>query len=145
MPNRARKTYSRRRNLTAESFHGLLAFLDPDPSRAAEKYEKVREKLTRFFEWKGCIPGEDYTDETFDRVARRLEAGLEATPPNPYVFFHGFALNVIRERWRKAENDPRPLTAISDISSATSFSTEHDQLEKEKRLGCLHDCIDRLT
>src|SRR5262245_58475139 len=42
-------------NLNEESFRRLLAFVDSDSQRAGEGYEKVREKLTRFFEWNGCI------------------------------------------------------------------------------------------
>src|SRR5215472_9175796 len=88
-------------DLTEQSFRALLEFLDPDRHLAAERYQKIREKLVRFFEWKGCIPGEDYADETIDRVARRLEEGIDQRPENPYLFFHGVALNVVRERWRK--------------------------------------------
>ena len=62
-------------DLTQQSLRGLLEFLDPDQGRAAEQYEKIREKLTRFFEWKGCIPGDEYADETIDRVARKSRKG----------------------------------------------------------------------
>ena len=134
---------------TEAAFHGLLAFLDSDPERAAEQYEKLLEKLTRFFEWKGCIPGDDYADETIDRVARRLEAGIESRPDNPYLFFHGVAVNIIRERWRKAERDPQPLETLplSDSPAVDPIEIEGRgalEQEKERRLECLQDCLDRL-
>src|SRR6185503_6840749 len=88
-------------DLTEPSFRRLLEFLEADPERAPQAYEKVREKLTRFFEWRGCIPGVDYADETIDRVARRLEEGLETQTGNPYLYFHGVALNVVHEQWRR--------------------------------------------
>ena len=46
----------KRWNLTEQSFYALLDFLDPDRARAAVHYETVRAKLTRLFEWRGCIP-----------------------------------------------------------------------------------------
>ncbi len=136
-------------DLTAQSLSGLLAFLDSDQGRAAEQYEKVREKLTRFFEWKGCIPGDEYADETIDRVARRIEEGIEKLPENPYLYFHGVAINVIRERWRKAERDPQPLAvlAASEGPTVDPFEAERRQDregDNERRLGCLQDCLDRL-
>src|ERR1044071_3005664 len=98
MPQPGRQNW----DLTEGAFGRLLAFLDPDRQRAGERYEKIRTKLTRFFEWKGCLPGEDYADETIDRVAKRLEQGIGEEPQDPYLFFHGVAVNVVRERWRNA-------------------------------------------
>jgi len=132
--------------LTTESFQGLLAFLDGDPRRAAEKYEKIREKLTRFFEWKGCIPGDEFTDLTFDRVSRRLEEGIEASS-DPYLFIHGVAVNVAKERWRKADTDTVPLSEATIPAPALGplESTAITKFENERGLDCLYDCIDRLT
>src|SRR6185436_3574506 len=133
----------------SQAFGLLLGFLDPDKSRAAERYEKVREKLSRFFEWKGCIPGVDYADETIDRVARRIEEGIEEQPDDPYLYFHGVAVNLVRERWRKAGADPQPLENVArEIPAVNPFDEERRrsfESESERRLGCLHDCLDRLT
>ena len=143
-PSSSRK---RQWELTPEAFRGLLAFLDPDPQCAAERYEKVREKLTRFFEWKGCIPGDEYADETIDRVARRLEDGMETPPAEPYLYFHGIAVNVVRERWRKADREPERLPMEYQGSVVHPFEAQRSQdaaLERERRLECLQDCIGRL-
>jgi DNA-directed RNA polymerase specialized sigma24 family protein len=134
--------------LTIGSFERLLAFLDDDPDRAAERYEKIREKLCRLFEWRGCIPGVDYADETIDRVAKRLEEGLEEKPKDPYLYFHGVALNVIRERWRKAAPEPQSLEAVRQVPSVNPFEIDRARESSdriERRLGCLQDCLDRLT
>ncbi len=138
------------KDLTAESFHRLLDFLESDRQRAAERYQTIRDKLTRFFEWKGCIPGVDFADETIDRVARRLESGIESPPEDPYHYFHGVAVNVVRERWRKAKTDPQPLDTLPlrERPAVDPLADEHRRsLEStaERRLGCLHDCLDRLT
>ena len=133
-------------DLTPDAFQGLLAFLDPDPRQAGEKYEKIREKLTRFFEWRGCVPGDEFTDKTFDRVARKLQDGLESAPAEPYLYFHGVALNVARERWRAAEREPRLVGGGASIPVINPIEVPQiSESEHERRLGCLQDCIDRLT
>src|SRR5512134_1992159 len=61
---------------TEETFDRLLASLDADRERAGERYEDLRRTLVRFFEWRGAPFPEDHADETFDRVARRLDEGI---------------------------------------------------------------------
>jgi len=133
--------------LTERSFRRLLEFLDPAGQHSGERYEKIRGKLVRFFEWKGCIPGEDYADEVIDRVAKKVDQGMESAPDEPYLYFHGVAVNVIRERWRKASRDPLPLETVprSAIPSVQPFEQRPGEDDSERRLGCLQDCIDRLT
>jgi DNA-directed RNA polymerase specialized sigma24 family protein len=47
--------------------------LDPDPARAGEKYEALREALVEFLDWRGALFPEELVDETFNRVMRKLE------------------------------------------------------------------------
>ena len=42
------------RGLTAEGFEALLAMLHPDRETAGERYEDIRRRLVRLFEWRGC-------------------------------------------------------------------------------------------
>jgi hypothetical protein len=51
----------------------FLACLDPDPARTGEKYEALREALVKFLDWRGALFPEELVDETFNRVARKLE------------------------------------------------------------------------
>jgi len=139
MPSAHRNSWT----LNDDSFRRLLEFLDPDPEAAAARYQKVREKLIVFFEWKGCIPGVDFADETMDRVARKLDGGLESVPSDPYVFFHGVAVNVARERWRRAsEVEETQLPAVQPFEAERRREAE---IEAEQRLDCLRDCLDGLT
>jgi DNA-directed RNA polymerase specialized sigma24 family protein len=101
-------------NLNAESLNRLLQFLDANPTAAANHYEQIRDRLMRFFEWKGCIPGDAFADETIDRVAKRLAEGIETQPDNPYLYFHGVAVNLVRERWRKADREPSSLETVKE-------------------------------
>jgi len=47
-----------KQGLTAQALDALLALLDSDRDRAGEKYEEIRLRLTRYFEWAGAqAPG----------------------------------------------------------------------------------------
>ena len=61
--------------LTAEAFAKLLACLDPDAETAGEKYEAIRQKLVKFFDWRGAHFPEDCADETLNRVTRKIDEG----------------------------------------------------------------------
>jgi DNA-directed RNA polymerase specialized sigma24 family protein len=75
----------------------LLAWLAPTREQAGEKYEVIRQMLTRYFEWRHCIPAEEHADETIDRVARRLASGEQIRCTNRYRYFHGVARNICLE------------------------------------------------
>jgi DNA-directed RNA polymerase specialized sigma24 family protein len=59
------------------------------------------------------------------------------------------AVNIVRERWRKSEQDPRPLAAVPSKPPAVDpFEAQRSarfELQNERRLGCLEECVDRLT
>ena len=140
---------SRDWDLTEGSFQRLLEVLDPDRQRAGERYEKIRAKLTRLFEWKGCLPGEEFADEAIDRVAKKLEAGLAEQPSDPYLYFHGVAVNLMRERWRKASREPQSLESLprSQSPAVAPFELQRRanfERDTERRMACLADCLDRL-
>jgi DNA-directed RNA polymerase specialized sigma24 family protein len=136
-------------DLNESSFQRLLEFLDSDRQRAGERYERIRLKLTRFFEWKGCVPGEEFADETIDRVAKKLESGLAQQPGDPYLYFHGVAVNLVREKWRKAGREPQSVDDLprSQEPAVSPFELQrraHMERTTERRLACLADCLDRL-
>lgn len=128
------------------AFEKLLLKLDPQKGRAAEKYEELRRKLVKFFEWSSCFPGEDLADESFDRLARALENrpvdSLEA-------FLWGVARNIRQESRRRAEK----LVAIADLpdhgtSIRDSANPEEEFLarsESEVRSQCLQMCLRKIS
>ena len=95
--------------LTRESFDILLAQLDPDRERAGERYETIRRKLIRLFEWRGCAAPEELADETINRVARRMAEGVELHSADPYGYFCAVAHLVFKEILRKASREDRAL------------------------------------
>jgi RNA polymerase sigma factor (sigma-70 family) len=90
--------------LTQQAFDQLLARLDSDRDRAAQEYERIRRKLLAFFDGRGCESSDEQVDEAMNRVARIIEEGREVVDLNSYYFL-GVARNVLREYWRKKEQE----------------------------------------
>ena len=138
------------RAITQAAFDRLLHQLDPDREQAGLKYEAIRQKLTNLFRWRGCLDPEEYVDETIDRVTRRLQEGAEVHARDPYLYFHGVALNVLREHWKKTQK--HGLTALEELPAAQSPAEnpiarqeeESERLEQETRLDCLNSCVEGL-
>jgi DNA-directed RNA polymerase specialized sigma24 family protein len=137
--------------LTPDAFERLLAFLDPDTGTAGQKYERVRVKLTKFFQWRGVAYPEQYADKAIDRGARRLQEGVAVQVADPYLYFHGIAVKLLNEYWRDPERDGQPLdghfsgsaTGLSpDPETEREREMEHNR--QEIRLDCLDDCMSGL-
>jgi len=131
-------------DLSAEAFERLLGVLDTDRERAAERYEDIRRRLLRFFRWRGCPAPEQLSDETFDRVARRLAEGVALQAPDPYSYVHGVALRVAHEHWRRTPRETE-LDEVTARREALARQAEpEDADETGPRLQCLTTCLDRL-
>lgn len=109
--------------LSAASFDGLLRWLDPDHTLAAQAYESLRERLIRYFEWRGCEMADALADEVFDRIARRLAEGVEVRRPDPRQYVYGVARLVClealkRQRRQRAALDAGPPLAASSQPDA---------------------------
>ncbi|HKU75720.1 MAG TPA: hypothetical protein VJR02_17545 [Pyrinomonadaceae bacterium] len=65
------------RELTAQAFIRLLERLGDDEEQAAQNYEDLRHTLIRTFEWRGAPFPEEHADETLNRLARKLDEGVE--------------------------------------------------------------------
>src|SRR5580658_7238433 len=86
--------------LTQQEFNGLLQRLSSQPVEAGEKYEELRWKLIKFFQWSACINAEELADETLDRVARKLHKGDEHIQ-NLEAFVWGVAKRIRQEGQRR--------------------------------------------
>ncbi|HEV8130588.1 MAG TPA: hypothetical protein VGQ81_05015 [Acidobacteriota bacterium] len=133
--------------LTQETLDTLLACLDTNRELAGEKYERIRQRLTKFFQWRGCSNPEEYTDRTIDQVARKINEGVELRVSDPYLYFHGVALNIFKRQWREPELkglEDLPPSRNPAVNSGESDKRELERTEKERRLECLDHCLNRL-
>jgi DNA-directed RNA polymerase specialized sigma24 family protein len=123
--------------VTPEEFEALLTQLDPDRDRAGERYETIRRKLVRIFEWRGCSTPEDLADETMNRVARRLAQGIELRANDPYGYFCGVAHLIHKEWLRRAAREQRGLAEGGALIPAVF----DDEEPSDRRLDCLRQCL----
>src|SRR5438309_10230144 len=96
--------------LTAEAFTKLLDCLNVDREQAGEKYEEMRRTLIRFFEWRGAPFPEEHTDETFNRVARRLDEGVEIKNVGGYCYEVARLVHLEAVKGRDSERWPLEAT-----------------------------------
>lgn len=122
------------RDLTSEQLAALLASLDPDPEKAGGRYEEIRRRLIRFFEWRGCEHPEELTDETINRVARQL-AGDLSLRSDPYAYFCGVARLVSLEDVRREAREHKLVTTQAWTSGA------EPEDDPDPRLDHLRHCL----
>jgi DNA-directed RNA polymerase specialized sigma24 family protein len=130
---------SRGEGLNSEGLEALLAALDPDRERAGQEYERIRSRLIRLFEWRGCDVPEELTDETINRVARRIAEGVKLQSA-PYGFFCGVA-NLVHKEFLRERARKRTILESEDW---TTTSGESDELSSDRRLECLRHCLSQL-
>jgi DNA-directed RNA polymerase specialized sigma24 family protein len=117
--------------LQKTDFDRLLLWLDPNPERAGELYEKIRWRLIAILASRGCRIPEELADEIIDRVARRV-ADIEATyVGDKSLYFLGVMNNVHHEYLKR----PR----LSELSPP------EDSAVKEQTYVCLDKCVARLA
>jgi DNA-directed RNA polymerase specialized sigma24 family protein len=119
-------------SLNQEQFDELLAWLDPDPARAGERYEQIRKRLIQIFLNRGCAEAEDLADETINRVARKVIGLKEKYVGDPAPYFYAVAKKVHMEHVRHCSRRPQgPLP-------------EPPRSEMEPHLKCLDECLAKL-
>jgi DNA-directed RNA polymerase specialized sigma24 family protein len=104
------------------SFEGLLQKLSLNRELAAAEYGRLRFRLAKFFQWRGCSEPEVFADRTLDRLARRLEAGEQIDPIYSYCCGIGrmLLLEAHRERTRRED----ALRQLAFEQSAASVGQE---------------------
>ena len=138
----------RHATLTREAFDKLLDSLDPDRHLAAEKYEKIRRRLSNFFEYRGCASPDDYADITINCAAKKLDEGSQIYSTDPLSFFLGIARNFLMEYWAEAPKRAASLDHLSVIEhprvdGIEIIQGEEDRSRSEAELECLENCLDK--
>jgi DNA-directed RNA polymerase specialized sigma24 family protein len=110
----------------------------------------MRRRLVSYFDRKSCRDADALTDETLNRVARRLaeEGTIEASSPAQYCYI--VARFVFFEYLRRGEHtavsfddDSARGAALPEVHSADP--TDADSDESQKRHRCLEHCLGTLT
>ena len=123
--------------LTEEAFATFLARLDADKERAGEKYELLRLKLLKFFDWRGAHFPEECVDETFNRVVRKVDCGEVISDIATYC--HGVARMILLETLRHPDQQ---RVSLAELREVPALSPSHE--DTDLRGQCLEHCLDDL-
>lgn len=126
--------------ITQTGFDKFLATLDADREQSGAKYEFLRVRLVKFFEWRNCARAEELTDIVFDRIVKKIVDGEQIQNVNAYAAT--VAQFVFKEDCRSRERLRQPIEdnpAIQNLIAA-SGSAEADETDRA-RLDCLEKCL----
>jgi len=123
--------------LNQKALDNLLALFSADPDEAAAKYLVMKRKLQRFFEWNSFPNADELVDLTVNRVARKIDEGEKISNLNGY--FRAVAKIIVKEQNRLSNRFPH----VDDPSEPPAPDPDED-LEMERRLKCLDDCLEKL-
>jgi len=118
---------------TQTSFDQFLLVLDPDREAAGAKYEALRSRIIKYFEWRACRFADQLADETLDRVMRKIEGGERILDPAKYAC--GVSRLVYLETVKKQVKEEE---LSFDLPAP-------DETDEDLRLGCLEKCLAQLT
>jgi len=126
--------------LTQTGFDKLLLTLDADREQAGAKYESLRVRLIKFFEWRNCERAEELTDAVFDRVIKKVAMGEQIE--NIAAYAATVAQFIFKEDCRRRE---RLFESIEDVpeaqiaAQANAFAEESET--EDERMNCLEKCL----
>ena len=134
-------------SIEAEAFDAFLKYLDCDPERAGDKYEKIRQRVLTLFRCNGCRDEEALADETLDRAIRRIDAvNRLGEPPirDLMPFITGVARHVVSEYYDGLRQYKQiPLDQAGELRGTAEIDAEQEQ-EMDRRLRCLERCLPML-
>jgi DNA-directed RNA polymerase specialized sigma24 family protein len=133
-------------NLSEKAFSRLLARFNADPTLAGEEYEKLRARLIYFFQRQGCRIPAELSDETIDRIARKLEEGYTIADLSKFSF--RVAWLVLQEHWGDPRRDWQQLDerlSSSESNGEHDHDKDHNRKLAEHRLECMKKCLEAIS
>ena len=124
--------------ITQTGFDKFLALLDNDREAAGAKYESLRARLVKFFEWRNCDAADELTDAVFDRVAKKISEGEQIQ--NVAAYAATVAQFVFKEDCRKRE---RFFESIEENPSAENLIAASDSSETDETSAARFDCLEK--
>jgi DNA-directed RNA polymerase specialized sigma24 family protein len=119
-------------------FDKLLALLDAEREAAGVKYEALRARLIRFFEWRDCAASMELADAVFDRIIRKISEGEEIQNVNAYAA--SVAQFVFKEYARNAARRGESIEENPHLQELAGKSQPEDETVKQ-RFDCLEKCL----
>jgi RNA polymerase sigma factor (sigma-70 family) len=134
---------------TPRAFHQFLNWLGEGVDSGGEKYLEMRRRLVSYFDRKNCLTPDELTDETLNRVARRLdeESAIEDATPAQYCYI--VARFVFLEYQRRAEHTQVSFDEVSAagpeaLHLATPSEPDRAIETRGNLLHCLEECLRKL-
>jgi RNA polymerase sigma factor (sigma-70 family) len=122
---------------------------DADLQQAAEKYELMRRQLIKFFECRNCEFAYELTDETINRVTRKISEGENIPANSLSAYCYGVARNVLRESRLHPEKNAISIDQLESLQhpSENPLTANFERAEKkqlDQLLECLDGCLQEL-
>ena len=123
------------REINPEAFEKMLLWLDKDRDIAGQKYEAMRLRLIKIFDYRQCLNSEELADLTFDRVLKKFEENAVPDDAVPAAYFCRVASFIHRENFKK----PVAVELPEDIPIETNEESFDPYYE------CLKKCLKHLS
>lgn len=122
-------------------FNKLLAMLDAERENAGAKYESLRARLIRFFDWRNCEDAEELADAVFDRVIRKIAEGEEIQNVNAYAAT--VAQFIFKEYCRRHNHRHESLDDHPHVQNAAAEQKNDDETDESEilRRNCFEKCF----
>jgi DNA-directed RNA polymerase specialized sigma24 family protein len=132
----------RRWRLNRPALTGLLSSLDADEARAAQHYERLREKLILFFSGRRSPEAEDSADETLDRISRRIEEGEQIRDVTRFAY--AVARLVLSESFKRVRRRGDLLARLASTGDSRGDEAA-GALGSDGAVECIRRCTSDLS
>lgn len=121
------------------SFDKLLALLDADREQAGLKYENLRQRLIKFFEWRNCEMSEELSDVVFDRMLKKISEGEQIHHISAYAAT--VAQYVFKEYLRSNERQNQLIEDSPEVQNIRAKEIQNNDEFTEFRQNCFDKCL----
>lgn len=141
---KAKKSEKMPDNELQTGFEKLLNLLAADREEAGLKYESLRLRLIKYFDWRDCVDSDDLADEVFDRVIKKLNEGEKIENINAYAAT--VAQFVFKEYCRRKERKMHSIEENFNVKQLVSSENFVAKLEESKDVQkiCLTECLNKM-
>jgi DNA-directed RNA polymerase specialized sigma24 family protein len=119
-------------------------WLDPDRTRAGERYERIHNKLTTIFAARGGAFPEEMADDCINRVTQKVPELIHSYEGEPELYFYGVVKFILLEWSRR----PRPAELDNmgqNIPGVEIHATGESVAKVEGHFACLEKCLGQLA